>query len=80
MLLHSVYSAGEKPIPGATSKALADRINAEGSVTVIHNEDLSKLENEAVLKAKPGDLIITMGAGDINYSAPRIVEMLSVES
>ncbi len=79
LLLHSVYSAGEKPIPGATSEALADRINTEGSVTVIQDDDISNLEKEAVFKANPGDLIITMGAGDINYSAPRIVKMLSSE-
>lgn len=80
LLLHSVYSAGEKSIPGANSKALADRINAEGSVDVVQNDNISKLENEAVVKATPGDLIITMGAGDINYSAPRIVKMLSEET
>lgn len=80
LLLHKVYPAGEKPIPGATSKSLADRINTEGSVTVIQNDNISKLEKEAVIRAEPGDLIITMGAGDINSAAPRIVKMLSLSN
>lgn len=77
LLLHSVYSAGEKPLPEATSKALADKIKAKGNVAVIQNDDIYKLEAEAAAKSKPGDLIITMGAGDINSSAPRILKILS---
>ncbi len=76
LFLHSVYSAGEKPLPGATSEALAALIRREGGVVVHYNEDITTLEEEIAAKARPGDLIITMGAGDVTRSAPRILELL----
>lgn len=76
LLLHRVYPAGEAPISGADSAALAERIRSKGGVVVIQNDDLALLEAEAADQAAPGDLIITMGAGDITYSAPRILDHL----
>ena len=76
VLLHSVYSAGEAPIPGATAVALAERIRQASGVKVIQNDDIAILEEQAATTARPGDLIITMGAGDITKSAPRILSRL----
>ena len=76
LFLHSVYSAGESPLPGATSEALAALIRSHGGTIVYYNEDIYILEEELVKKARPGDLIITMGAGDVTKSAPRILELL----
>lgn len=76
ILLHSVYSAGEAPIPGATAAALAERIRNESGVKVIQSDDITTLEEQAATTARPGDLIITMGAGDITKSAPRILSRL----
>lgn len=76
VFLHSVYSAGEAPLPGADSSALAAQIRLHSSVPVTHSDDISILESAAAATARPGDLIITMGAGDITHSAPRIVAHL----
>lgn len=76
LFLHRVYSAGEEPIPGATSAALAELIHSQETVPVFHSADLAVLEEKAVEAARPGDLIITMGAGDITGAAPRIVTRL----
>ncbi len=81
VLLHSVYSAGEEPIEGADGEALAARMRRvgqaqAGQTEVYYHDDLSVLEEKAVAAAKPGDLIITMGAGDVTLAAPRIVERL----
>ncbi len=76
LLLHSVYSAGEAPIAGATSEELAGHIRSHGKVVVHYSEDIAVLEEKAAALAQPGDLIITMGAGDITYSASRILARL----
>ena len=76
LLLHSVYPAGEAPVPGATSEALAERIRRHGKVVVHYSEDITILEEKAATLARPGDLVITMGAGDITKSAPRILSLL----
>lgn len=76
LLLHSVYSAGEAPIPGATSEALAALIRRHGKTVVHYSDDIDTLEEKAAALAQPGDIIITMGAGDITKSAPRILSRL----
>jgi len=45
-------------------------------VPVTQDDDITALETEAARLARPGDMIITMGAGDITYSAPRILKLL----
>ena len=76
LFLHSVYPAGETPLPGATSERLADLIRKCGGTVVHYNEEITALEQEIAAKARPGDLVITMGAGDVTKSAPRILELL----
>ncbi len=76
LFLHSVYSAGEAPLPGAGSAELADLIRKIGGTLVHYNEDITALEEEIAAKARPGDLVITMGAGDVTKSAPRILKLL----
>ncbi|MFN7133851.1 MAG: UDP-N-acetylmuramate--L-alanine ligase, partial [Myxococcales bacterium] len=67
---------GEEPIPGATGEALADAIRAFGhhDVTFVPN----KAELAQVLKARvqPGDLAMTLGAGDITNVGPELLALL----
>lgn len=76
LLLHSVYPAGEAPIPGANSEVLAEKIRRCGKVVVHYSADITVLEEKAAQLARPGDLVITMGAGDVTNSAPRILSLL----
>jgi UDP-N-acetylmuramate--alanine ligase len=79
LFLHAIYPAGETPLPGITSVALAKRISVlDPKLPVTHDNDISILEKEVAATAQPGDLIITMGAGDITYSAPRILNLLRI--
>ncbi len=72
-----IYSAGEAPIPGVNSSALVDAIldkNPNGDIEFIkHRQDVAITMAHL---AKPGDMIITMGAGDVTVLAPVILEQL----
>jgi len=77
LYLHAIYPAGEAPFPGISAAILAEQIRESSGIPVVQNDDLAILEAEVAKEARPGDLIITMGAGDITYAAPRILSLLS---
>ena len=71
-----IYPAREDPIPGVTSELIIEAARAAGAdVTAVHD----KAEIPAVIAgmAKPGDLVLTMGAGDVTDLGPKILDRLS---
>jgi UDP-N-acetylmuramate--alanine ligase len=76
LLLADVYAAGEAPIPGATADALAEAIRACGHRDVTH-VSRAKLVEAARERVRPGDLVLTLGAGDITQAGPELLELLS---
>lgn len=76
LLLMEVYPAGEEQIPGADSRNLCRSIRQRGQLDPIYVErdaDVLPLL-EAVLK--PGDILLTQGAGDIGGLAAQLAEGL----
>ncbi|GGK97958.1 UDP-N-acetylmuramate--L-alanine ligase [Streptomyces flaveus] len=70
-----IYPAREDPIPGVTSELIVDAARAAGAeVTPVHD----KADAPAVVAgmAGPGDLVLTMGAGDVTDLGPRILDRL----
>lgn len=63
LYLMDIYSAGETAIPGVSSRRLARLIRRHRQVTYVADMDtlLERLEAETV----PGDLLLTMGAGNV---------------
>ena len=74
LVLTEVYSAGEKAIVGADSKALSRAIRAFGRVEPLliadKNEIIENLKNHIL---KDNDVVIFLGAGDIGRLAKEIV-------
>ena len=66
LFLTDIYAAGEKPIPGITSQHLADAIAQHGHHSVKYAPDRAAMAAELARAAKPGDVVIALGAGDIN--------------
>jgi UDP-N-acetylmuramate--alanine ligase len=75
LLLTDIYAAGEDPIPGATAANLADAIRACGhrDVTLVPRAELARVARERV---RPGDLVLTLGAGDITVAGPELLGLL----
>ncbi len=71
IILLPIYPARELPIEGVTSDLLLERINNECKVLC------AKEKLVTLLADRSDELIITLGAGDIDQEVPRIKEMLS---
>lgn len=65
LVVTDVYPAREKPIEGITGKVIADEAIKSGHKNVIYIENKDMLFTEVSKIVKEGDMVITMGAGDI---------------
>jgi UDP-N-acetylmuramate--alanine ligase len=76
IVLTDIYAAGEAPIPGVTVEGLASaiRASARGGVRVVPS--LDQIPAKVAEFARPGDLVITLGAGSIGTTGERILEAL----
>ncbi|HET6856225.1 MAG TPA: UDP-N-acetylmuramate--L-alanine ligase [Streptomyces sp.] len=71
-----IYPAREDPIPGVTSSLIIDAARAAGAdVTAV--SDKEAVPDVIAGMAKPGDLVLTMGAGDVTDLGPAILSRLS---
>ncbi|MET7486595.1 UDP-N-acetylmuramate--L-alanine ligase [Streptomyces sp. NPDC005538] len=75
-LVLDIYPAREDPIPGVTSDLIIEAARAAGAdVTPVH--DKADVPEAVAGMAKPGDLVLTMGAGDVTDLGPRILDRLA---
>ena len=72
-----VFSAGEMPIPGISGKTISSGVAATGEVAdVEYVPNRRKLVEDLVDLVRPGDLLITQGAGDVTQIGPLFVEAM----
>jgi UDP-N-acetylmuramate--alanine ligase len=79
LIVTEVYPAGEQPIPGANGQALAEAVRAHGHHAVLYVPDKKDVAQKLLDEVRPGDLVIALGAGDINASARQLVASLEKE-
>jgi len=72
LVLCEVYAAGEAPVSGADGRALARGIRARGHVDPVFVEDLSELPAVLADLLRDGDVLLTLGAGDIGAASLRL--------
>jgi UDP-N-acetylmuramate--alanine ligase len=77
VVLTDVYAAGEERIPGVTLEALAAAVRRSLNVPVETAPTLDELVASIVGAARPGDVVITLGAGSIGSIPDRLVEALA---
>jgi UDP-N-acetylmuramate--alanine ligase len=76
VVLLDIYGAGEEPIPGASSAAIALAISHLGGVAVFQPNLMSAID-AALFDAQAGDIILTIGAGDVTSLAPQILSAIN---
>ena len=76
LILTDIYAASEEPIPGITSEALAKGVRKALGKEVTYIPKLAKAEEYLEAKAAAGDLILTVGAGDVFKVGEELVREL----
>ncbi|HJT19933.1 MAG TPA: UDP-N-acetylmuramate--L-alanine ligase [Nitrospira sp.] len=76
LFLTEIYAASEQPIPGVSGAKLAEAIRAAGHPAVTFVERKEQLVDQIVSQVKPGDLVLTLGAGDIWKTGPGLLARL----
>jgi len=66
LLVTEVYAAGEAPIPAADGRAICRAIRTRGKVEPVFVEKVETLDEALRAVLKPGDVLVTMGAGSIS--------------
>jgi UDP-N-acetylmuramate--alanine ligase len=77
LLLLNVYPAGEAPIAGADTGALCNAIRSWGRIAPVQVEDVKRLPALLRDELRAGDVLLTLGAGDIGYLAARLPAQLA---
>lgn len=70
-----VYAPGETPIPGATGTAMAAKVPLAAD-HVVFEPSWSAVPGHLAARARSGDIVMTLGAGDIGMLCPQVLELL----
>jgi len=76
LFLTEIYPAGEDPIAGATGELLYQAIKRQGHLDVEFVADKDQIVERVRAASSPGDVVLTLGAGDIYKIGERFIETL----
>jgi len=75
VLLGEVYAAGEAPIVAADGRTLARALRVAGKVEPVFVDDIAAMPQAVLDNARPGDVVLSMGAGSIGAVPGKVVEL-----
>jgi UDP-N-acetylmuramate--alanine ligase len=71
-----VYAPGEDPIPGASGQSMASHVPLPAD-QVVFEPSWSAVAGQLADRAQPGDIVMTLGAGDIVLLGPEVLDLLA---
>ena len=71
-----IYAASEHPIPGVTAEVLARRISEAGGPRAVYLKSFSDAVTATLETAQPGEMVLTLGAGNVSQLGPQLLEAL----
>jgi UDP-N-acetylmuramate--alanine ligase len=80
VLISDIYPAGEKPIPGVDANTIIERVREHGQVMVEHVPSFEDMVARVAGATRPGDVVLTMGAGDIYTVGDLMLAALAAEA
>ena len=80
LILTDIYPAGEAPIEGVTAEGLASRIRRHGQRDVTWISDREQLCAHLEQVLKPGDILLTLGAGNVWQVGDSMLERLTAQA
>ncbi len=78
VIVMDVYGAREDPIPGVTGALVAEAVLLAPN-HVLFEPSWSAVPQEAAHRLSPGDLLVTLGAGDVTQIGPEVLRLLNEE-
>ncbi len=73
-----IYAASESPIEGISGMTVLEAVEQQGSTKCVYHEDLSTVHHVVGNALKAGDLLLTLGAGNVHEAGKRISEDLQL--
>jgi UDP-N-acetylmuramate--alanine ligase len=80
LFVADIYAAGEPPIDNVSAERLVEAIALRGHHAVRYISDRDRLVEELAQQAAPGDVVIALGAGDINKILDRVAAAITARS
>ena len=74
VVVMDVYGAGEDPVPGANGASVAAAVRGAAAV---FEPSWSAVAARLVERAAPGDVVLTLGAGDVTMLGPEVLDLLA---
>jgi UDP-N-acetylmuramate--L-alanine ligase/UDP-N-acetylenolpyruvoylglucosamine reductase len=78
VFITDVYAASEKPLKGITGETLVEAMKRHGNVPVISVPDLATAHHAIGHALQAGDLLITLGAGNVHEAGTRLAADLKI--
>ena len=79
LVLTDIYAASEVPIPGVSSEALVAAIREAGHKSVHYLRSMQESVEFLLKNARPGDAILTVGAGNVSRASNELMVLLGTE-
>ncbi len=73
-----IYPASEQPIPGVTAEKVVEEIGAKCAGSAQYAKSSAEAIEAVTASARPGDVILTLGAGNVSQLGPQVAESLSL--
>ncbi|GFN24075.1 UDP-N-acetylmuramate--L-alanine ligase [Thermanaeromonas sp. C210] len=73
VIINEIYSAGEKPMPGVTAELIVNSLLEAGHSAVYYLPTAGETLEFLQKNCRPGDLVLTLGAGDVNRVGEELV-------
>jgi UDP-N-acetylmuramate--alanine ligase len=80
VLVTDIYAAGEKPIAGVSAARLVEAMRACGHRGAVHVASRADVAAHAARILRPGDIFITLGAGDIWQTGEEVLALLRAKA
>ena len=80
LYLLDIYPASEEPLEGVSTEALARKITEVSGKPTFYAKSFQVASIMAATAAEPGDMVLTLGAGNVSQLGPQILERLSARS
>ncbi len=78
LFVADVYPASETPIPGISGQTIVDAVKEQGSADAVFLPNLALAHHVVGNQLRPGDLFITLGAGNVHEAGTKIAQDLRV--